>query len=83
MNYFNLPKKLDVLLESASIVRPKTTWFNLPNQLKAVKIQLLLANQELQDADLAVILDSIGDITWYNLIDVAKKIETAINIINE
>ena len=82
ISYFNLPQKLDVLLRSASIVRPKTTWYNLPNQLEAVKLQLLLANEDLEDDDLALVLASIPKVTWFNIIFFARKIETAINLIN-
>lgn len=82
ISYFNLPQKLDALLRSASIVRPKTTWYNLPNQLEAVKIQLLLANEDLEDDDLALVLASIPKVTWFNILFSARKIETAINLIN-
>lgn len=81
MTHFNLPAQLDILLKSASILRPKTTWYNLPNQLKAIKIQLLLANEEIQSEELANILSSITTINYFNCLVVANKIKIAINII--
>jgi len=83
MNYFNLPNELDALLKSASIVRPKITWFNLPSQLKEIKAQLLLINEDLEDEDLAVVLASIPNANWFNYLSVANKIKTSIIIINE
>lgn len=83
MNYFNLPQELDALLRSVSIVRPKTTWHNLPAQLRAVKVQLLLANEELEIDALADVLNSIPNANWFNYLSVARKIKTAVNIIND
>ena len=81
MTYFNLPVQLDTLLKSASIIRPKTTWYNLPNQLKAIKIQLLLANEEIESEEIALILASITTINWFNYLTISNKIEEVINII--
>lgn len=83
MNYFNLPQELDALIRSVSIVRPKTTWYNLPTQLRAVKVQLLLANEELEIDALADVLNSIPNANWFNYLSVARKIKTAVNIIND
>jgi hypothetical protein len=82
MNYFNLPQELDALLRSVSIVRPKTTWHNLPAQLRAVKVQLLLANEDLENNDLAIVLASIPNANFFNYLSVTRKIKIAINIIN-
>jgi len=83
MNYFNLPQELDALLRSVSIVRPKTTWYNLPVQLRAVKVQLLLANEELEIDALADVLNSIPNANWFNCLFVVNKIKKAVYIIND
>lgn len=83
MNYFNLPNQIDTLLRSVPITRPKTTWYNLPVQLRAIKVQLLILNEELEDEELAVVLTSIPNANWFNYFSVANKIKTAITIINE
>lgn len=83
MNYFNLPNQIDALLRSVPIIRPKTTWHNLPTQLRAIKVQLLILNEELEDEDLSVVLTSIPNANWFNYLSVVNKIKTAITIINE
>lgn len=82
MTHFNLPNELDALLRGASIVRPRVVWYNLPNQLRAIKTQLLLVNEDLQDDNLASVLNSTPNANWFNYLFVANKLEVAINLIN-
>ncbi len=96
MNYYNLPKEIDLLIArlkakavteeydevvSKIDVLTQTTWYSLVNKLKAVVVVLTAYQAEAVDGDLQDILDDLGSINWLNFLQKTVKIKEAVELI--
>lgn len=96
MNYYNLPKTIDLLInrfkvkttsdgytaltEKIEALKP-TSWYTLIPQLRLIKEYIVLYQTEAIDGDLQDIIDGIQTISWYNHLSKANKIKQATELI--
>jgi hypothetical protein len=98
MNYYNLPKKIDLLVNRLLVkvtsesylglvaeiqALPKTTWNTTITQLKKIANILIEYQTEALDGDLQDLIDELTTINWYNFLQQTKKIEMAVELIEE
>lgn len=96
MNYYNLTKSIDLLINRFKVkttldgytgltqkleaLKP-TTWFTIITQLKLIKEYIVLYQTEAVDGDLQDIIDDIQTINWFNYLSKANKIKQAVELI--
>ena len=96
MNYYNLAKSIDLLINRFKVkttsdgyagltqkleALKSTNWFTVIPQLKLLKEYVILYQTEAVDGDLQDIIDDIQTTNWFNYLSKANKTKQAIELI--